>query len=60
MKPRDVFVLLGLFGIGVAVYRLANPKCPWCKNALKAVEIGQELVCPSCRRSVTALQALLA
>jgi len=60
MKPRDVFGLLALVGLGVTLYRLANPKCPWCRSALELVSLGQKVVCPSCHSPVTTLQSLLA
>jgi len=60
MKQQDFFGLLALAGLGIAVYKLAHPKCPWCDEALALIKVGERVTCPSCRNPVSALQAVLA
>ncbi len=59
MKGKDWAKLLGVAGAVVSVIRFLNPACPWCGVALDTIAIGERAVCPKCRRTVTALQALL-
>ncbi len=59
MRPGDWLKLLAYWALGVGVYRLANPKCPWCGAALDAISVAEAVACPRCGAAVTAAQAVL-
>jgi hypothetical protein len=59
MKPGDWLKLLAYSALGVGAYRIINPKCPWCNEALDAISVAKAVACPQCGAVVTAAQAVL-